>query len=78
MEKLEQNIAEYTERAFSKYFGEVEVMTGRTITEGGNERPLLAVKYEGGFIEIEGGFPSELLYRVEQIINLIKVVKCTK
>jgi hypothetical protein len=77
MEILEKNITEYAKRAFSEHFAEVKVFNGRTIIEG-IERPSMTIWYNSKIIEIEGFSLSDVLYKLEQIINLIGAIKCTK
>ena len=77
MKTLEKNITEYAEREFSKYFADVKVFRGMCKIKE-IEFHSLTIRYENNVLEIESVSLSEMLYKIEQIINLIEAIKCTK
>lgn len=75
MEILKENIAEYTEREFIKYFADVETFSGIAIVNG-MEMHSLTIRYNNNkAIEVEGFSLSDILYKIEQIVNLLKAIK---
>lgn len=74
METLKENIAEYVKREFTKYFADVETFCGMCKIEG-IEFHTLTIRYENNVLEIECVTLSEMLYKIEQIANLIKAIK---
>ena len=74
METLKENIAEYAEREFAEHFADVKTFCGMCKIQG-IEFNTLTIRYENNILEIESVTLSEMLYKIEQIMNLIKAIK---